>query len=282
MLKKVPAFLFLASCLMGASAHAGHDTTQSEIRALYQGLPTNKDNFDKLMRMSLENPLAALYSGIALETGKGVTKDVNTALENYRICADKLFECAHNAGRLLYIQHRYNEAIGYLVTGAGKKNKEGLTQSMVLLGRIYETGQASFGRSYSAAFEWYEAAASHRDVYATSKLGEFLLHGLGRPANYPEARYYLNRAASAWSADAQYLMGDMYARGVGLPADAIESGKWFIIYSSTSNDAKARSQPLIAALSEKEYDAAKKMAQLWVDAHPSVETVDYLSPVEPK
>lgn len=226
------------------------------------------------------NPHAAFYMGVSTELGRGTAKNTRLALDYYRAAADKIREAAFNAGRLLYSMNRIDEASKYFVVAAGGDKADGIDRAMVMLGRIYEKGESVVGRNYVAAARWYEAAARRKDPVAVGKMGEFLLYGLGRQANARDAKIYLERAADMWNADAQYLLGEVFAKGDITQVNRTEAGKWYFIAASHSYDHKRRSLGFVTGLTAQELDSAQRMADLWISAHPRVLPIDYLAIIE--
>lgn len=256
-------------------------STVGRIESAFAELATKPDAIVYLEdQVQQNNPYAYFYLGVAFELGRGVAKNPDTALLYYRAAADKVKEAAFNAARMLYLSDRPDDALGFLVVAAGGEKTDGIERAMVLLGRIYEKGETSYGRNYIAAARWYEAAARRKDPLAVGKMGEFLLYGLGRPINIRDAKIYLERAADMWNADAQYLLGEIFAKGLVTPVNRTEAGKWFFIAASHSPDHKRRGQSYLVGLNEMEIDSAKRMADLWVSAHPKTPMVDYLAIIE--
>jgi len=255
--------------------------TAGKIETVYSLIKTKPEAIAYLADQAEQNnPYAAFYMGVASELGHGTTKNVQAALDYYRAASDKLRESAFNAGRLLYLMNRVDEAVNYFVVSAGGEKADGIDKAIVMLGRIYEKGESSVGKNYIAAARWYEAAARRKDPFAVGKMGEFLLYGLGRPASARDAKIYLERAADMWNADSQYLLGDVFAKGEITEVNRTEAGKWYFIASSHSPDHKRRSQAFVTELAHQELKSARRMSELWIAAHPKRPSIDYLAIIE--
>jgi localization factor PodJL len=111
-------------------------------------------------------------------------------------------------------------------------------------------------------------------------MGEFLLYGFGRPANKRDARIYIERAADMWNADSQFLMGEIFAKGMIGPVNRTEAGKWFFVAASHSSNHNSQAATYLAALTDQELTSARRMADLWISAHPKAPFVDYSALIE--
>lgn len=268
----LPTFAFAYNNALGPSGR---------VEAAFNDLGKKPEALSYLQEQAQENnALALFYLGVATETGNGVAKDSRAAFDLYRNAADRIKEAAFNAARLLYLGKRVDDAMSYFVVAAGADRADGIEKAMIMLGRIYERGESSYGRNYIAAARWYEAAARRKDPYAIGKMGEFLLHGFGRTANKRDARIYIERAADMWNADAQFLMGEIFAKGMIGPVNRTEAGKWFFVTTSQSSAHNSRSAEYLAALTDQELASARRMADLWISAHPKAPPVDYLGMIE--
>lgn len=255
--------------------------TAAKVEAAYSSITSKPEALMFLAEQAEQNnPRAAFYMGVATDLGRGTTKNQQVALDYYRAAAGKIREAAFNAGRLLYLMNRIDEATKYFVVAAGGDKADGIDRAMVMLGRIYEKGESAVGRNYIAAARWYEAAARRKDPVAVGKMGEFLLYGLGRQANARDAKIYLERAADMWNADAQYLLGEVFAKGYITQVNRTEAGKWYFIAASHSLDHKQRSSGFVSGLTAQELDSAQRMAELWISAHPRGLPIDYLAIIE--
>lgn len=245
--------------------------------AAFDDLGSKPEALDYLQEQARQNnPTALFYLGVASELGRGMAKNPQVAFDYYRTAADRLKVAAFNAGRLLYLGKQIDDAMSYFVVAAGAERADGLEKAMVVLGRIYERGESNFGRNYIAAARWYEAAARRKDAFAIGKMGEFLLFGLGRPVNKRDARIYIERAADMWNSDAQFLMGEIFSKGLIGPINRTEAGKWYLVAGSHSADQKRRGEAFLSGLTEQEMLSARRMADLWISAHSKVAAVDYL------
>lgn len=248
---------------------------------LYSKLPsanTLQDLQDEAFKNA--NPFAAFFLGLAHDTGNGPAADASEALNYYKEVANSLPEAAFNAGRLLYLDKRVDEAMPYFVAAAGGEKGTGITAAMVMLGTIYERGESAAGKNYAAAARWYELAAKYNHPYAIGKTGEFLLFGYGRPANYREAKIYLERAADLWNPHSQFLLGQMFSQGLGVQRSMSEAAKWFLLAGHVSSDYLKRGNAHLVGITQQEYLSANRMADFWMSAHPLRKYEDILARID--
>ncbi len=270
--------LFLPAVCVHAAPNVGPSGAAEMLFVSLVSDPKAASDLEALSQRN--NPYATFYLGVAQEQGRGMPKDLTTALDSYRAVSDKIKEAAFNAGRIYYATARFDEAVGYLVLAAGAEKADGLSKAMVLLGRIYESGSLSFGSNYLAALRWYDAAARRRDAFSTGKMGEFLLFGKGRAVNYHEAKIYLERAADMGNRDSQVLLGEMFQKGTGVQASRTEAAKWFYIAGHPFDGDRKHIVDFLSTLSAAESDAARRMAGLWRAAHVTSAPIESVNAIE--
>lgn len=276
--------LLCAALLVPSFLALGYDSAPAvteRIKAIYADLPTNPDNVSVIESAAYAgNPAAGFYLGLAYQFGTGVPRDEEKALGYYKLVADRLRESAFNAARIYWLRAKYDDALPYLVMAADERASSGLVQAMVLLGQLYETGKTKLGKDYTAAARWYELAARQKDAYAIEKMGEFALYGYARAAQYREARIYLERAADMRNPDAQFLMGELFSRGMGLPVNRVEAGKWYLVAEAQFPAFKGKRAGFLSGLTEHEMSAAQKMAVIWNDVHGPQVVSDHLAIID--
>jgi TPR repeat protein len=80
-----------------------------------------------------------------------------------------------------------------------------------------------FGRAFDACL-WL---AKEDDPLAQYNLGEMYARGLGVPPDYSEASVWLRRAADQGFAPAETALGDMFQQGRGMAVNDAEAAKWY-------------------------------------------------------
>lgn len=82
---------------------------------------------------------------------------------------------------------------------------------------------------YPEAIAWWTEQAAKGDAEAARRLGVEYMDGKGGVVqrDYEKARFYHTQAAKAGDARSMFDLGTIYENGLGVPADLIESAKWF-------------------------------------------------------
>ena len=95
----------------------------------------------------------------------------------------------------------------------------------LVLGDLYS--EERFGHiDYRKAVEWYERGAEVGDGLAEAKLGRCYYYGLGVPQDYEKAYHLMVKWAliqGKGSAEALYLLGDMYYNGYYVTKDKVQA-----------------------------------------------------------
>jgi len=120
--------------------------------------------------------------------------------------------------------------------------------SIDALGDLYQAGLGT-KQNYTAAVDSYqESIDKYESLYAMERLGFISLKG---PAeirrDYAKAQQLFKRAADLGSAQAAYMLGYMNYYGLGMPANAQESSKWF----KRSDQLAQRNEAMTAANNKK-------------------------------
>lgn len=132
--------------------------------------------------------------------------------------AGKAFECYLKAAELGYSRAYYNVAIAYL-DGEGVK------------------------KDFDRAFEWFKKGADSGDVYSQLKVAECYKRGAGCPKDYAAAMEIYRRIAARSSRKsdvggvAQYELGNMYLKGLGVEVDLRKAYDYFKLAASHHNRA---------------------------------------------
>jgi tetratricopeptide (TPR) repeat protein len=92
----------------------------------------------------------------------------------------------------------------------------------------FEDGVAAHERGdYATALRLWRPLAEQGTADAQYKLGVMYAKGRGFPQDYAEAAKWFRLAAEQGDADAQFDLGFMYERGEGVPQDYAEAVKWW-------------------------------------------------------
>jgi TPR repeat protein len=82
---------------------------------------------------------------------------------------------------------------------------------------------ANFGRAFDACRRWADSGSP----LAEYNLGEMYNRGLGVPRDYAEGSVWLRRAADQGFAPAEAALGRMFQQGDGMSANPVEAAKWY-------------------------------------------------------
>ena len=83
------------------------------------------------------------------------------------------------------------------------------------------------GRNFRSAILWYGRAAVENDPRAQYRLGVIFEKGLGVDRDYDESLKWYRAAANRQWAPAQYHLAALYESGRGLPQDEKEAIRWY-------------------------------------------------------
>lgn len=83
--------------------------------------------------------------------------------------------------------------------------------------------QVPVPETYSAAMRWYFKAANDGDANAQFLLGLKYERGVDLPADSAKAVRWYGKAAKQGHAEAQFMLASLYARGDGVPTDMPQS-----------------------------------------------------------
>ena len=97
----------------------------------------------------------------------------------------------------------------------------------------FEDGLATHERGdYATALRLWRPLAEQGTADAQHMLGIMYANGQSVPQDYAEAVKWYRLAAEQGSANAQYMLGIMYANGRGVPQDYAEAHMWFNLAAS--------------------------------------------------
>jgi len=80
---------------------------------------------------------------------------------------------------------------------------------------------------YKAVLSEITPLAQKGDAEAQSILGTMYANGQGVPLSYKKAEEWIRKAAEQGFAEAQYNLGVMYDQGFGVPQNFTEAAKWY-------------------------------------------------------
>lgn len=104
--------------------------------------------------------------------------------------------------------------------------------------------------------KWFYRAADQGHPNAQFILGNAYATGLGVPRDYKEAAKWYRKAADQGHADAQSKLGILYYKGLGVPKDYVLSSMWFTLSGQMAEPAKTTTDAINAQV-----DLVDKMIQ---------------------
>ena len=177
--------------------------------------------------------------GVCYETGKGTSKNDESAVKWYRKAAEN-----GNAGAQLNLGRMYSLGLGVPKNSeAGvkwfrKSADQGIAQAQAMLGKVYEYGDG-VSKDLSEAVKWYRKAADQGCEMAQFELGVRYEHGEGVKKDAIEEVKWYRRSAERGYAMAQFNLGCCYGKGEGVEKDVVEAVKWFRV-AAEQNLARAQ------------------------------------------
>ena len=88
---------------------------------------------------------------------------------------------------------------------------------------------------YATALREWRPLAEQGNAEAQYNLGNMYRKGLGVPQDYGEAVQWYRKAAERENAKAQLFLGNMYFFGQGVSKDYVQAYMWYILAASSPN-----------------------------------------------
>ena len=88
------------------------------------------------------------------------------------------------------------------------------------------------------AVAWFRKAADQGDAIAEFLLGNQYANGKGVPQDYSEAMIWFRRAAEQGHPVAKLFLGVMHAEGRGVPQDCVRAHMWFSLVTEAQKLAR--------------------------------------------
>lgn len=162
--------------------------------------------------------------GLLYQRGDGVSRDLAQALKLYHRAADAGWKQAQANIGILYrdglgVARDPVEALKWFRLAAD----QGQTVAMVEIGRAYRFGQG-VERDSGEAVKWFEKAVAQGEPLAELNLG-MIYEGEG---NLDKAVKFYRQAAEHGSADAMFMMHNLYEIGTAVGKDIAEAERWLL------------------------------------------------------
>ena len=209
------------------------------------------------------------YLGWMYQNGRGVAQDDEEAVKWYRLAAESGNANAQKNLGVMYrngegVSQNYGEALKWysLAAEVGEANAQNN------LGVMYQNGEG-VSQNYGEALKWYSLAANAGNATAQNNLvnlGEQV--NLGEEAykalllGDPAAHAIYIALAGTGDAEAQYLLGGMYAEGTGVLPNYHLAMMWFTLAATQRNALALDARNEIAGLmTSEQVTEAQKMAR---------------------
>ena len=137
-----------------------------------------------------------------------------------------------------------------------RKAEAGDGRAMHILGFWHEKGVNGLAKDLAKAFEWHEKSHEAGDATGTYCLSWYYLVGVGVPKCPMRGATLLSDAAGRGSKDACYILGLVYADGLGgFPKDETMARRYYSMVASAANEDCT--------------DEGKEKAATWLREHPA-------------
>ncbi|MFN8627642.1 MAG: tetratricopeptide repeat protein [Candidatus Binatia bacterium] len=118
-------------------------------------------------------------------------------------------------------------------------------------GAIAEADAAVRRGDYATALRLITPLAERGSASAQYNLGLLYERGLGVPQDFVEAARWIGKAADQGFPKAQLALGNMHSLGLGVPRDWVQAYKWFNLAASRFPAAEAKDRDLALKLRDR-------------------------------
>jgi hypothetical protein len=126
-----------------------------------------------------------------------------------------------------YVQKDKKEALRLYFLSAA----QGYISAMNNIGVVYAVGGDGVVANLEEAATWYRKAAEQGDATSQNQLGELYLYGRGVQKDYVEAMKWFLKASRS-SERANYNLGSIYEKGLGVPQDLGKARSYYQVAQS--------------------------------------------------
>ena len=134
----------------------------------------------------------------------------------------------------------------------------------------FENGLAAAERGdYETALREWRPLAERGDAEAQYYLGSMYDRGIGVRQDYAKAAKWYRRAALLGDGDAKNNLGAMFINGHGVPQDYVRAHMWFSLAAAQDNEPAIENRVYVAnQMTPNDLSKAERMAQEWRKKHP--------------
>ena len=117
---------------------------------------------------------------------------------------------------------------------------------------------------YSAALAELQPLTEQGDAASQYNLGEMHARGDGVPQNFVEARHWLYRAAMQHNVFAQFELASLYEKGRGVAADLTQAFMWYQVAANNGHEEAAERLEIVQQnMSSRQLEAALERVRHW-------------------
>jgi len=114
---------------------------------------------------------------------------------------------------------------------------------------------------------WFPKAADQGDAAAEFLLGNQYANGKGVPQDYSEAMIWFQRAAEQGHPVAKLYLGVIYAEGRGVPQDYVRAHMWFSLSTAQGEQRAVKTLEMAERrMTPAQINEAQKLARDWKPA----------------
>ncbi|MFK7792396.1 MAG: peptidoglycan-binding protein [Devosiaceae bacterium] len=146
----------------------------------------------------------------------------------------------------------------------GRAASQGIVPAAYRLGSFYEQGRG-VDRDRDGAIAWYERAALGGNPRAMHNLAVMAAEGAnGASPDFARAAGWFIPASNRGLADSQFNLAVLFARGMGVERDLMESYKWFALAANAGDsEAVSRRDEVAGVLGEQALALARARVDNW-------------------
>ena len=173
------------------------------------------------------DPISQYRLGVRFENGLNFKKNLNEAMNWYKLSAQQNFAPSQYKLANLYLEGNginpnYEEAAKWYKMAA--INGNAVCQDKLAF--MYLEGKG-VPKDPGIAATWFRKAAEQEYPQGQYNLGVMYSQGIAVNRNYEEAAKWFRKAAEQGYAKAQYNLGILYSKGTGVKKNVDEAQRWF-------------------------------------------------------
>lgn len=226
------------------------------------GSGSTEPSIDEIRKLARSNNAYSLQMAL---------KEVEAGKSGGAFAIGNMFE----SGRTLLGESAFPKSAAKAFAWKLKAANEGEVQAQTQLGFLYYFGEDAKnnivgGRNHAEAIRWLVKASASGGFFANYALGEMCLKGLGVPCDNGEAFSWFQKSINhKWAKqfgfyDAAARLAEMYAAGLGVTKDLVQSYKWSKVSGLLEGKAIGANLNLRQAMTPSDIARAEAEATEWL------------------